>query len=192
MAFDGANTREILSEPQQQLFAEVRVRDFAAPELHDCFHSIPFLQEPNGMVSLEIVIMVIRVRAELQFLHLHDVLFLLGLVLLLLLLVLPLTKVHGFGNRRFSSRRNQDKIKTHILGPANGRRCRHELGRSGRTHRAHFSRSDRVVDILSDFAPAGGKASGWIHAGLASSADAQWGKDEYQILYLPLVYTEKC
>src|SRR5690242_18311727 len=119
--------------------------------------------------------MVICVRAELQLLYLDDVLLFLGFVLLLLLFVLPLTVVHGLCNGWFSGRGNQYEIETHVLRPADGRGCRHDLGRSVWEHCTDLPDPDCLVDVFSNFRPAWREASWWIHAGLTDGADSRRG-----------------
>ena len=74
----------------------IGVGDFASAKLNDGFYAIAFLEEANGMVLFEVVVVIIGVGAELQFLHQDDVLFLAGVVLLLLYFVLPLAVSMAF------------------------------------------------------------------------------------------------
>ena len=74
-AIHGSIRSQVLRETEQQLAAQIRMRDFASAELHHRFHTIAILQKANSVVLLEIVIVIVGVRTELQFLHLHHVLF---------------------------------------------------------------------------------------------------------------------
>ena len=110
-AFDGAVLGEIRGEADEQFAAEIGVGDFASAELHDGFHAVAFLEEADGVVLFEIVIVVIGVGAELELLHLDDVLFAFGFVLLLFVFVLPLAVVHRFGDGRLGGGGDQDEVE---------------------------------------------------------------------------------
>ena len=86
------------------------MRDLATAELNHRFHAVAFLQEADGVVLLELVVVVIRVGAELQLLDLDHVLLLLGVVLFLLQLVLVVAIVDGLGDRRDGCRGDQNKV----------------------------------------------------------------------------------
>src|SRR5215469_8519842 len=75
-AFDGAVSREIAGEADEQFFAEIGVSDFAPAELNHRLNPVALLKKANGVILLEVVVVVVRVGAEFQFLHLHDVLLL--------------------------------------------------------------------------------------------------------------------
>ena len=139
------------------------MRDLAAAELHHRFHAIALSQEPDGVVLLELVVVIVRVRAKLQFLHLDHVLFFLGLVLLLLVLVLPLAIVHGLGHRRLGGGRDQDQVQTHVLRFAHGGQRGHDLDGSVRKYGAHFTHADGFIHIFPDPWTAGWVVSGWNH-----------------------------
>ncbi len=155
---------QILCEPQQEFLAEVDVRDFAAAELDNCFDAVSVFQEPDGMILLEIVVVIVGVGAKLQFLHLDHVLLLLGVVLLLLLFVLPLAIIHGLGNRWFSRGSDDDQIESQFLRLAHCGGSGHDLDRSVGKHCTDFSGSDRLVYVFSNSGPARREISRWIHA----------------------------
>ena len=99
-SLDGPITHQVFGKSRQQLFTQVRVRDFAAAELHHRLDAIALLQKSDGVVSFELIVVLVGVGAELEFLHLYDVLFLLRLMLLLLLLVLVMTEIDRLGDGR--------------------------------------------------------------------------------------------
>src|SRR5262245_56433843 len=100
LAFDSAVVGEVGREPHKELLAEVGVRNLPPAELDYCFDAIAFLQEADGVVLFEVVVVIVGVGTELQFLDLHDMLLLLGVVLLFFLLVLVVSVVDGFGDGR--------------------------------------------------------------------------------------------
>src|SRR5690349_14866536 len=91
---------KVLGKAHQELAAEVRVGDFAAAELHHSLHAIAFLQKANGVILLEVVIVIVGIGAEFQLLYLHHMLLFLGFVLLLFLFVLIMAVVNRLGDRR--------------------------------------------------------------------------------------------
>src|ERR1035438_485620 len=139
------------------------MRDFAAPELDDGLDPVAFLQKTNGVVLLEIGVVVVGVGTELELLDLHHVLLLSGVVLLLLLLVLVVAEIHGLRHRRHSRWRHQDQVQAQLLRFAQGRRGGHDFRGSVRKNGPHFTRPDGLVHVLSTILPAGRKVSAWIH-----------------------------
>src|SRR5207245_4394490 len=83
-ALDAAKRYQVFGKAHEQLFTEIRVGDFASAELHDRLDAIALLQKPNGVVFLEVVIVVVGIGTEFQFLYLHHVLLSLGFVLFFL------------------------------------------------------------------------------------------------------------
>ena len=155
--------RQIGGEAHQQFLAEIGVRDFAPAELHHGLHAIAFLQKADGVVLLEIVVVVVRVGAELQFLDLHHVLLLAGIVLLLLQIVLVVAEVHCLGHRRHCGGRNQHQVEPQVLRLAQRGGGRHHLGGAVRKYRTDFTNANRLVHVLSAILPARRKVSAWIH-----------------------------
>src|SRR5262249_4749328 len=100
LAFHGAIGRQILGEAHEQLLPQIRVSDFAAPELNHGFHAIALLQEADCVLLFEVVIVIVGIGAELELLYLNHVLLLAGIVRLLFLLVLIMAEIDGFGDRR--------------------------------------------------------------------------------------------
>jgi hypothetical protein len=82
------------------------VCDLASPELYHSLDAIALFQETDGVVFLELVIVVVGVGPELQLFDLNDVLLFLGLMLLLLVFVLPLPMISTLpsGNTARTSR----------------------------------------------------------------------------------------
>src|ERR1035438_7126951 len=87
-AFHRAVSRKIGAEAHEELLAEVGVGNFTPAELYHRLDAIAFLEKADGVVFLEIVVVVVRVGTEFQFLDLHHVLLLPRIVLLLLQIVL--------------------------------------------------------------------------------------------------------
>src|ERR1039458_1861567 len=116
LRFHGTVRGQVACETDQQLLAEIGVRDFAAAELHDGLDAVALSQKADGVVHLEVVIVIVGVGTELEFLDLDYVLLLLGVVLLLLLLVLIVAVVDGLSdgwNRGWS---DQHEIEPQFLG----------------------------------------------------------------------------
>src|SRR5271157_1400505 len=154
---------QIGGEPHEQLLAQVGVCDFAAPELHHGLDAIAFRQEPDSVIHLEVVVMVVGVGAELQFLDLDHVLLLLGVVLLLFLLVLIVPEIHDLGHRGDDGRRHQNQVEAQFLRSAEGGGCRHHFRGAVRKHGAYFTRANELVYVLSAILPARRKISSRIH-----------------------------
>src|SRR6266571_3766685 len=166
LPFHGAVGRQIAREPDEQFLAQVGVCDLTPTELHHRFDPIPFLKKTDGVVLLEVVVVIVGVGPELELLHLHHVLLLFGVVLLLLLLVLVMPVVHRLGDGRNGRGRYQHQVKAQLLSLPKRRRGRHHIVGAIGKHGPDFARPDRLIYILSAILPAGGKISGWIHFGL--------------------------
>src|SRR5580692_2083673 len=65
LALHGSNGHKVRGETKQQLLADIDVGDFPPAELHHGLDAIAFLQKPDGVVPLEVVIVVVRVGAKL-------------------------------------------------------------------------------------------------------------------------------
>lgn len=139
------------------------MRNLASAELNDSLHAIAFPEEPDGMVLLEIVIVIVGVGTKLQFLHLNYVLLFSGIVLLFLIFVLPLAVIHGLGNRGLRSRSDEDEIEAEILGFTYGRRSRHDFHHAIRKDGANFSGTDCFVNVFADSGTTRREISGWQH-----------------------------
>src|ERR1017187_9392719 len=175
LAFHGTVRGQIARETDQQLFAEIGVRDFAAAELNHRFDAVALAQKANRVVHLEVVVVIVGVGTELEFLHLDHVLLLLGVVLLLLLLVLIVAVVDGLGdgwNRRGS---DQYEIEPQLLGLPQGGGGGHDFRGAVGEHRAHFPCTDGFIYVLSAILPARGEISAWIHV---MRLVADWGSDK--------------
>lgn len=159
IALDGPDLRQIACKSLQKLLADVGMGDFAAAELHDSLNAVSLFQEPDGVIALEVVVMIIRVRPEFDFLHLDDMLLLLRLMLFLLLLVLPLAIVHGFGDGWLGGGRYEDEVKTKVLRPPDCRWRWQYLDNSVRKDRADLSGTNRFVHVLANASTAWGKVS---------------------------------
>jgi len=162
LTLDSADRDQVSGKTQQQLLADIDVGDFSAAELDHCFNSIPFLEEADGVVSLEVVIVIVRIRAELDFLDLDDVLLPLGVVLLLFVFVLPLPIIHGLGHRRLGSGRDQDQVQSQVLRLPDGHIRGHDFDGAIGKYGANFARTDCLVYVFPDLWPAGWESS-WNH-----------------------------
>ncbi len=154
---------KIGGEAHEQFLAQIGVRDFAPAELHHGLHAIAFRQEADGVVHLEVVVVVVGVGAELQFLHLDHVLLLLGVVLLLFLVVL----CSGRSPRPWRRAERRWAPPGPDRGPipalCAGRRGGHHFGGAVGKDRAHFTRANGLIYVLSAILPARRKVSAWIH-----------------------------
>src|ERR1035437_3829096 len=90
---------EVLDEPVENFPPVVEARHLAAAELDGGLHLVALLQEPEDVLQLEVVIVLVDVRPELDFLDLGDLLLLLAFVLFLLLLERELAEVHDLADR---------------------------------------------------------------------------------------------
>ena len=61
--FHSSKLRQIGGETDQQILADIDVRDFASAELHHSFDAVAFLQESNRVVLLKFVVMIVGVGA---------------------------------------------------------------------------------------------------------------------------------
>ena len=133
--------------------------DLAPAELDHGLHAIAFTKKADGVVLLELVVVVIGVGPELKLLHLNDVLFFFGFVLLLFILVLPLAVIHRLGDGRLRGGSNQNQVEPHFLRFANSGQRRHNLDRSIGKHRAYFANANRFVYVFPNFGATGGIVS---------------------------------
>ena len=138
--------------------------NLASAELHHSFDSIAFLQEPEGMVSLEVVVVIVGIGTELEFLDLNHMLLLLRLMLLLFLFILPLAIIHGLGHGGFGCGGNKDEIEAEFLSSADGRRRREYLNNSVWEDRADLPGTNCFIDILANASTAWGESSWWKHS----------------------------
>src|SRR5579863_403753 len=140
------------------------MRDFASAKLHHCLHSIAFLQEPDGVIFLEVVIVIVGVGAELQLLHLYDMLFLLGFVRLLLHLVLVVAVIDRLRDRRYRGRGHYHQIETKLLRPSQSGGSRHDFCGSIGKYGPYFFGAYRFVNVFSSVGLAGREVAAWNHA----------------------------
>src|ERR1017187_95923 len=120
LTFHGTMRGQVARETDQQLLAEIGVRDLAAAELYHRFDAVALAQKADGVVPLEVVVVIVGVGTELEFLDLDHVLLLLGVVLLLLLLVLIVAVVDGFGDGWNRGGSDQYEIEPQFLGLPQG------------------------------------------------------------------------
>ena len=166
---------EVFGEPHEEFLAEIGMSDFAAPELNHSLDSIAFLEEANGVVLFEVVIVVVGVGAELEFLDLHDVLLLAGVVLLLFLLVLIVAVVDGLGYGRHGGGGHQNQIEPQLLrSPDCGGRG-HDLRRTVRKYGTDFPGANQLIHVLSAVRPSGREISARIHENYAATSEERTG-----------------
>lgn len=165
-AFNSAKLGEVFGKPHQKFLAEIGMGDFPAAKLNDGFDAVTILEEPDGVILLEAVIVIVRVRAELQFLNLNHVLFLFSVVLLLFLLVLVVTVIDGLGDRGYGGRGDQNEVEAHLLRFAQGCRGGHHFSGPVGKNGAHFTSANQLVHVFSTVRPARWKISAGKHANL--------------------------
>lgn len=161
--FYAAVRGQIAGKAHEELFAEICVCNFPPTELDDRFHAIAFLEKADGVIFLEIVVVVVGVGAEFQLFDLDDVLFLLSVMLLFFLFVLVVAEIDGFGDWRDGRRGDEDKVKAEFLRFAQSRRRRHHfvgaIGEDG----ADLTCTNEFVHVLSAILPARRKVSAGKH-----------------------------
>src|SRR5436305_7498775 len=138
---------QVSLEPLQQLVAEVLARHFTAPELDGGLHLVPFAEEADGVLELEIVVVLVDVGAELDLFEMDDLLLLLRYVRLLLLLVEELAEVHDAADRRLRRRRHLHQVEGLLLCPPQRLFDRHDARlRAVSLDQAHLPYPDALVD----------------------------------------------
>jgi hypothetical protein len=165
VAFDLADTSEVLCETLQKLGAEIDVSDLAAAKLDESLDAISLFEKTDGVVFLKFVVVIVGVWPELELLDLDHVLLFPRVVLLFLVLVLPLAVIHGFRDGRLSSGRDEDEIEAEFLGALNGFVRGHDGDGAVGENSTNLAGSDRFVYVFTDAGP--GKArevSRWIHS----------------------------
>jgi hypothetical protein len=127
--------------------AEILARHFAAPELDGGLDLVSFPQEPDGVLELEVVVMLVDVGPELDLFDVDDLLLLLRLVGLLLLLVEELAEVHDAADRRLGRRGHLHQVESRCLSHPQGLLHRHDSGLATfGVDQAHLAYPDAVVD----------------------------------------------
>ena len=123
------------------------MNDLAASKEYCRFNFVSLLQEPDDVIFLEFVIMLIRVGPKLHFLDRDVLLVLLGLVKFFVHLIEVLTVIHDPANRRSCRRRNLYQVKAPFFGNLQCLLRGHdsELFVFG-SDDAHFSSPDSLVD----------------------------------------------
>ena len=155
---------EVFGEAEEKFAAEIGMGDLAAAELDDGFDAVAFLEETDGVVFLEVVVVVVGVRAEFEFLDLDHVLLLLGFVLFLFELVLIVPIIDRFGHGRHRGGRDNDEIETQFLRTAESGGGGHDFGGAIGEDCSHFPCTDRFVDVFSATGLSRREISAWNHA----------------------------
>ena len=89
--------------------------NFPASKKDRRFHLISLFEEPDDVVLLELVVMLIGIRSKLHFLDRDVLLMLLGFVKFLVQLVKVLAVIHDPADRRLRCRRNFYQVQTPLL-----------------------------------------------------------------------------
>ena len=137
----------------QHFPAQIRMRDFPAPEENHRLDLVPLFEETQRVVLLEVVVVIVSVRTEFHFLHFHPMLLLLCLVLLLFLLIGVLPVVHDLTNGGISSGRNKNEIEAQLFGFLHADVSREDLRDAIREYDAYLSRPDELIDVVFPGAP---------------------------------------
>lgn len=145
---DLAELGNVSGEMIEHLDAQIGVGDLAAPECNGRLDLVAFLQEPQRMIFLELVVVVVGIGTELDFLDLDFVLLLFRLVLAFFFLVGVLAVVDYFGDRRYGRRRNENEIKPHLLGPLDPDRRRQDFRDAIGEYNAALAGANEVVDVI--------------------------------------------
>src|SRR5258706_6909472 len=110
-------------------------------------HLITIAEEPDCVLELEIVVVLVDVGPELDLFEVDDFLLLLRDVSLLLLLVEELAEVHDAAHRRLSRRRHLHEVENLLLCPPQSLFDRHDAGlRAVSFDQAHLTYPDALVD----------------------------------------------
>lgn len=141
---------QVAGETEQQLAAQIGVRNFASAELDDSLHTISFFQEADRMILFEIVVVIVGIGPEFQLFYLDDVLLFLSFVLFLLVLILPLAIIHGFGNRRNCGGRDDNQIQAEFFGALDSFHGGQYSDCTVREDCANFREPNRFVDVFSN------------------------------------------
>src|SRR5215210_2658882 len=138
---------QVSLEALQQLVAEILARHFAAPELDGGLDLVPFAQEADGVLELEVVVVLVDVGPELDLFDVDDLLLLLRLVGLLLLLVEELAEVHDAADRRLGRRGHLHQVEGLLLSPPQRLLHWHDAGlRAVGVDQAYLTNPDTLVD----------------------------------------------
>ena len=89
--------------------------DLASPEKYRCFDLIALFQEPDDVILLEVVVVLIRVGSKLHFLYGDVLLMLFRFVKFLVQLVKVFAVVHDPANRRLCSGRYLNQVQATLL-----------------------------------------------------------------------------
>ena len=133
----------------EQLFAERRVRHFAAAETNGNFDPVAIFQELLGIFDLGIEVVGVDARGHANLLDLDDLLVLSGFLFLLELLEPELAVVHDLADRGNGVRRDLDQIEIFFFGQRQSSGGRHntKLIAFSSDH-AEFLVPDFLVDLM--------------------------------------------
>src|SRR5579872_703475 len=111
---------DIAEQAREQLHSDLFVGDLASAELHDGLDFVAIAQEPQHIVLLELVIVLVGVGPKFHFFDDDVLLVLARLPGLLLHLILVFAEVHDSANRRLRSGGNLDEIEAFLTGDRQG------------------------------------------------------------------------
>src|SRR3954468_6526499 len=117
---------QVSLEALEQLVAEALARHLAAPALDGGLHLVPFPQEADRVLELEVIVMLVDVGPELDLFDVDDLLLLLRLVRLLLLLVTEPAQIQDPAARRRGPPRDFPQVELQPLSLAQPLFDRHD------------------------------------------------------------------
>ncbi len=97
---------DVFDQPLQNFPAQAGARHLAPAEENGRFDLVSLIQEPQHMIFLGLVVVLVHINAELDFLDRNRLLMFLGLAFFLLLLIQKLAVVHDAAYGRVRSGRD--------------------------------------------------------------------------------------
>jgi hypothetical protein len=114
--FDDAGVAHILNEPVDDGVAQLAVRHLPAFKAQRGLYLVAFAQEPDCLVLLGLVIVLIHSHGEFHFLDHDDFLLFPGRAIALVLLVEKLAVILNAADRRLRGRRDLNQIQATLAG----------------------------------------------------------------------------
>ena len=146
-----AHLFELLGETEQEQLALILVDDGTTPEGHHQLHLVTVLQELDGMIALEIEIMIVRLRTHVNLLHRGFGTVGLDFLRLLLLLVEVFLVIHHLAYRRIGLWGNLHQVQLVLVGNGKCLSQGNNLGFEILTHHAHGLGCNVIVDTVLGF-----------------------------------------
>src|SRR5262252_7039329 len=136
----------VFDQPLQNLAPETLPRHFPSAEEDGRLDLVSLLEEPQHMILLGFVVVVIHVDTKLHFLDRDRLLVFLGLALALFLLVQKLPVIHDAANRRLRGRGDFYQVEVLFAGHLERFEGRHDANLlSFVSDHAHFSRANTLI-----------------------------------------------